>query len=249
MNVFHQIASNHNSIALGIIAKIEKYLTKSDLNLYSDRNQNGETPFLLALSNSNYAIASELLSSQERMLKKFGYSENKSRKHIKKTINIGNNFNYTPLHELARTGFSQDMAKCLLKTILEKGANPNARDSNGNTPAHAIFNLSDYNKQTEEYEIVRIVVSRRSATQILDLLKKYNVDVAIQNKDGYTAYDLLAKTTDDFKKENNNYVYCIKEEPQTRSSRWQSIISSALETRNFVDRVESSQKQSNFYTR
>ncbi|KAL3282471.1 hypothetical protein HHI36_005654, partial [Cryptolaemus montrouzieri] len=209
--------SEKNSLLHKSIRENKKEIVSKLLNegaRVNGEDINRNTPLHVAAENGNVEIAKILLEFNADVCAKDIYGrtaldaafwngdERLILALLEKTKNINistNNREDSPLH-LAAELCSPDLVKWLLR----KGADVNAKKYRGKTPLHVAAlrgNASiteilidfgaDYNNRDEEGETPLLIASRHGNEEVVSILLKYEVNVNIRVRRGETALHLL----------------------------------------------------------
>ncbi len=116
-------------------------------------NECGNAPMHMAVSMGYVNVAAALIASG------------------KANLNIANDLGVTPLHEAAWDGSIE-----MVRLLVANGADPNARDVNGNTPLHAA------------------AITRNA--ELTELIASYGASLEARNNEGKTAMDCLRETVE-----------------------------------------------------
>lgn len=137
--------SLHYAVFSGHVSLIKRFLAKfSDVNSLRDKQQ--RTLLHLAAMHSEKEPTEILLNAGAE-------------------INAKDEKDYTPLHNAVEKAVSQNKENnSVVKTLLEKGANPNIQTSNGDTPLH--------------------IATRSQKGFLIQLLLEHNADCEILNNKG-----------------------------------------------------------------
>ncbi|AIL65859.1 Ankyrin repeat protein [Rickettsiales bacterium Ac37b] len=195
-NIFHAIAENKSSIAPSLIKIVEDYMTVDCLSLYRTYIvYKGYPPLMLAINNENYQVAFELIQSQERMLRKFGYSEQMTKNIVQDTINMSDLYDQNFLHISIRKLSQEQPSIGILEELLKLDINLNAVDYNGNTPAHRLITKTSFDKYYKKSNVEILSIKLENLCNTLKLLKKYGANLEIPNHNGQTIFDLLLENS------------------------------------------------------
>jgi ankyrin repeat protein len=158
-------------------------LAKVDINKISSE---GDTPLHLASEYGSRQIVNILLTNGARTDRRNNKGETPLINAIS-TNNFAGGDSFTPATFLSSAVPPLDKTKAspkIIKLLLDKGADPNLADRDGNTALHLLGNFGE----------VSYCQQRRSlAIYTLDLLIQHQADIKAVNKDGDTALHILAK--------------------------------------------------------
>jgi serine/threonine protein kinase len=177
----HVVIQSDNQTVIGVLLK---HKTRTDI-----RNERGDTALFAAIRTQNPKTVELLIS-------------------LDAGINIPNKDGKTPLMIAMEEANSSDRVltektfdnsiipildpdrsiQKIIKLLIDKGADPNIADQNGNTTFHLLGNLGEVRPNPDSCDKGRLI-----AIYTLELLMRHKVNFQAVNKDGDTALHVLAK--------------------------------------------------------
>lgn len=177
----HKATSNGNLLVIDILLN---YKAKTDI-----RDKKGGTAFFSAIRAQNYPVVEFLISR--------GIEVNVPDEDGKIPLMVAFDYANSVVDFFSEQTFENPVipqldttqsAPKIIKLLIDKGANPNIADRDGNTAFHLLGMLGEIQQNANG-----CTQSRSIAIYTLDLLIRHKVDLQAVNKDGDTALHVAAK--------------------------------------------------------